>query len=367
MTSIASSSSGGFRSTTPRDPNRAHPTSTYSSLMRTVRDAGLLRRRVGFYVAVFSALVVALGGAVTGFILLGDSWYQLLIAAALGIILTQIAFVTHEASHRQIFASGKVNDHVGRWLAAGVVGISYHWWMHKHSRHHAKPNQLGADPDIAPDTISFVPEDAAKATGLVALITRKQGYLFFPLLTLEGLNLHFRSILSLFEKGKIEGRALELTLIFLRLGLYAAVVFWALPVGMAFAFIGVQMAVFGVYMGASFAPNHKGMPVLPHDSPLDFLTRQIITSRNIKGGWWATALYGGLNHQVEHHLFPNMPRPALAKAREITREYAATLDIPYTEANVGESYKIVVRYLNEVGLSARDPFDCPMVNRFRRT
>lgn len=366
MTSINDSKLGAVRPTTPRDPAAPHPTSTYSALMRTVRDAGLLRRRRGFYYAVFAALVVALGGAITGFVLLGDSWYQLLIAAALGIILTQIAFVTHEASHRQVFESGKANDRAGRWLAAGVVGISYHWWMHKHSRHHAKPNQVGADPDIAPDTIRFTEADAAEVRGPLAFITRRQGWLFFPLLTLEGLNLHVRSIMSLFEKGKIEGRALELTLIGLRLSLYVAVIFWALPLGMAFAFIGVQMAVFGVYMGASFAPNHKGMPVLPHDSKLDFLSRQIITSRNIKGGWWSTALFGGLNHQVEHHLFPNMPRPALAKAREITREYARDLGIPYTEAGVGESYRIVIRYLNEVGLQARDPFDCPMVNRFRR-
>ena len=335
--------------------------------MRTVRDAGLLRRRTGFYYAVFAGLAVALGGAITGFILLGDSWFQLLIAGALGIILTQIAFVTHEAAHRQIWASGKVNDWVGRILAAGVVGISYHWWMHKHSRHHAKPNQRGADPDIELDTISFVPEDAASAGRLRALITRKQGWLFFPLLTLEGLNLHAQGLRHLFSRGKIEGRAIELSLIALRLSLYIAVIFWALPLGMAFAFLGVQLAVFGVYMGASFAPNHKGMPILPADSPLDFLSRQIITSRNIRGGWWATALYGGLNHQVEHHLFPNMPRPALSRAREITREYAQQLQIPYTEAGVVESYRIVIRYLNEVGLNARDPFDCPLVNRFRTT
>ncbi|MFN3706761.1 fatty acid desaturase family protein [Microcella sp.] len=335
--------------------------------MRTVRDGGLLRRRTGFYYAVFGGLALALGGAVTGFVLLGDSWFQLLIAAALGLILTQIAFVTHEAAHRQIWESGKVNDRVGRILAAGVVGISYHWWMHKHSRHHAKPNQRGADPDIEPDTIVFTPEDASKHTGFLALITRKQGYLFFPLLTLEGLNLHVQGVRSLLQKGRIEGRALELTLIALRLSLYVAVLFWALPIGMAFAFLGVQLAVFGVYMGASFAPNHKGMPILPADSPLDFLSRQIITSRNIRGGWWATVLFGGLNHQVEHHLFPNMPRPALARAREITREYANQLGIPYTEAGVIESYGIVIRYLNEVGLNARDPFDCPLVNRFRTT
>ncbi len=368
MTSLASSGNlGSVRTTTSRDPEAVPITASYSALMRTVRDGGLLRRREGFYYAVFGGLALALGGVITGMVLLGDSWFQLLMAGALGIVLTQIAFVTHEASHRQIFTSGKVNDWVGRILATAVVGISYHWWMNKHSRHHSKPNQLGADPDIEADTIVFTEADAAKSTGFLALITRRQGYLFFPLLTLEGINLHLRSILSLFDKGRVEHRYLELGLIALRLSAYIAVLFMFLPLGMAFAFLGVQMAVFGVYMGASFAPNHKGMPILENDTSLDFLHRQILTSRNLKGGWWVTVMFGGLNHQVEHHLFPNMPRPALSRARQIVREYANSLGISYTETGVFRSYGIVIDYLNRVGLSARDPFDCPLVNQFRRS
>ena len=61
-----------------------------------------------------------------------------------------------------------------------------------------------------------------------------------------------------------------------------------------------------------------------------------------------------------------MPRPHLAKAREIVREYCTTLDVPYTETSLVRSYGIVIRYLNRVGLAARDPFECPMVDRFRR-
>ena len=41
-------------------------------------------------------------------------------------------------------------------------------------------------------------------------------------------------------------------------------------------------------MGASFAPNHKGMPIIGRDVKLDFLSKQVVTSRNICGGWWAT-------------------------------------------------------------------------------
>lgn len=161
-------------------------------------------------------------------------------------------------------------------------------------------------------------------------------------------------------------RKLELTLIAVRFAAIAVPLSLVLPLGMAFAFLGVQLAVFGIYMGASFAPNHKGMPVIAEGARLDFFSKQVRTSRNIRGGWWATWLMGGLNYQLEHHLFPNMARPHLAKARIVVREHCKTLDVPYTETSLWRSYAIVIDYLNRVGLAARDPFDCPVVSEYRR-
>lgn len=326
---------------------------------------GLLRRSPAFYL--FTGIAIALGfaGAIAGSILLGGSWFQLLIAAALGILFTQVAFLAHEAGHRQILSTGPANDRLARVLAA-VVGISYSWWDSKHSRHHANPNRVGKDPDIEVDTISFLDEDATRAGGVRKLITRRQGWLFFPLLTLEGLNLYLHSLRHLLGREPVKARVAELSMIAVRFSLVLGPVFVLLPLGMAFAFTGVMVAVFGVYMGASFAPNHKGMPVIAPDARLDFFSKQVRTSRNIRGGWWATALMGGLNYQIEHHLFPSMARPQLARTRAIVREYCAAHDVPYTETSLWRSYAIVIDYLNRVGLSARDPFDCPMVAEFRR-
>lgn len=355
-----------IRTTTPRG-EKPNPTTEYSALLRAVRDEGLLERRTGFYILMFSGVTLALLGAAAGFVLLGDSWFQLLIAAALGVILTQFAFLGHEASHRQVFASGKANDRAARAIANLFVGISYSWWMTKHSRHHANPNVLGKDPDIVRDTVSFTEEDAARATGLYAWFTRRQGWLFFPILIFEGINLHIHGLRTVFGRGKIDKRGLEMGMLLPRLILYVAVIFIALPPGLAFAFIGVQLAVFGVYMGASFAPNHKGMPLLPRDSKVDFLRRQVLTSRNIRGNGWMDAFMGGLNYQIEHHLFPNMPRPHLKHAQRLTKAYCAEHSIAYTETTLTQSYGIVIRYLNRVGLAAGgDPFDCPAASAYGR-
>ena len=337
----------------------------YTQVSQVVRELGLLRRTPWFYAAVGAAIAAGFGGAITGFIVLGDSWLQLLMAAAFGILFTQVAFLAHEAAHRQILSSGPANDRLARVLG-GIVGMSYSWWDSKHSRHHANPNRVGKDPDIEVDTISFLETDAAASRGLVRVVTRKQGWLFFPLLTLEGLNLYALSFRHLLSRGPVKGRWTELGILSLRFGVVLVPIFLLLPLGMAFAFFGVMVAVFGVYMGASFAPNHKGMPIIAPDAKLDFFSKQVRTSRNVAGGWWATWLMGGLNYQVEHHLFPSMSRLHLAQAREVVRDYCETHDVPYTETSLWRSYAIVIDYLNRVGLAARDPFDCPMVSEYRR-
>nr|WP_307858937.1 acyl-CoA desaturase [Microbacterium esteraromaticum] len=336
----------------------------YKDVLHVVKETGLLHRTPMFYSFVAAALALAFAGAITGFLLLGDSWFQLLIAAALGILFTQVAFLAHEAAHRQILSSGPANFRLARILA-GIVGMSYSWWDSKHTRHHGNPNKVGSDPDIEVDTISFLDDDAARSRGVVRWITQRQGWLFFPLLTLEGLNLHRLSFAHLFSRGPVKARWLELSIITVRFAVLLVPLFLLLPVGMAFAFFGVMVAVFGVYMGASFAPNHKGMPIIARDARLDFFSKQVRTSRNISGGWWATWLFGGLNYQVEHHLFPSMSRLHLSKAREIVRDYCSANDVLYTETTVLRSYGIVIRYLNTVGLAARDPFDCPITAQYR--
>lgn len=365
MTIVADSQLGPVRQTYARTGEFPPVARAYTQISQRVRDTGLLRRAPRFYLLVGAALALAFSGLVVGFLLLGDSWYQLLIAAALGIVATQVAFLAHEAAHRTILETGPANDRLARILA-GLVGLSYSWWDSKHSRHHANPNRVGRDPDIEVDTISFLDTDAVEARGLRRWITRRQGWLFFPLLTLEGINLHYLSLKHLVSRGPVKNRVPELAFLLIRHAIVLGAVFWMLPAGMAFAFIGVQLAVFGVYMGASFAPNHKGMPVVAADARLDFFTKQVRTSRNISGGWWATWLMGGLNYQIEHHLFPSMPRPHLAAARMIVREHCAVNEIPYTETTLWRSYAIVIDYLNRVGLAARDPFDCPAASQYRR-
>ena len=334
----------------------------FTQLTAMMQAHGLLARTYARYWTRFATLNLVLVGVAAAFFWIGDSWWQLVVAAVLAVVLGQVMFLGHDAAHRQIFRSGRWNDWASLVIANLYAGMSYGWWQHKHSRHHAKPNTLGADGDIAPDVIVFSTANLDRArTGAAGWFAQRQGWLFFPLLLLEGLNLHVTGVRRLVRRPPVKRRAVEIAFLSLRLGGYVAVVLWFLPLGLAVAFLAVQLGLFGVYMGASFAPNHKGMPIVPATLKIDFLHRQVLLSRNITGGRLVDLFMGGLNHQVEHHLFPSMPSSRLRAAAPIVRQFCASRDIPYTETTLLRSYAIVVRYLNEVGLASRDPFQCPLV------
>lgn len=339
--------------------------SLYTDLAREVRAAGLLARRPLAYAARLAVLVAAFAGATALLLTLGQSWWQLGVAALFGVLFTQTAFLCHDGAHRQVFSSGRANDWAARILGDLVVGLSHGWWMRKHTRHHANPNKLGSDDDVGPGVLLWTPEDAARRQGVGGWLAARQGTLFFPLLTLEGLNLHVGAVRTVLGRAPLAHRRTEIALLAVRLLGWPALLVVVLGPGLGAAFLAVELAVFGVYMGASFAPNHKGMPLVPRDSRLDFLSRQVLTSRNVRGGRLVDWAMGGLNLQVEHHLFPSMPSMSLRRAQPIVRRYCAEHDVPYTEAGVVESYVIVVRHLNRVGLGDRDPFACPFVVQHR--
>ncbi len=98
------------------------------------------------------------------------------------------------------------------------------------------------------------------------------------------LNLHAESVKSVLGRAPVKHRGIEAGFLVVRLGGYVAALLLLLPPGKAAAFVGVQLAVFGVLLGGAFAPNHIGMPIVPAGLKVDFLRRQVLMSRNISGG-----------------------------------------------------------------------------------
>jgi fatty acid desaturase len=330
--------------------NSVMPTKTgseYAELMARVRRAGLLERTIGHSAMRIGVTAGLFAGGWTAFALLGSSWWQLIVAAFLAVAFTQCGFLGHEAGHRQVFRSNRANDIVGLISGNLGIGLSFGWWVHKHNRHHANPNHEGKDPDIAPGAVVFTQNDAARLTGIAKLWTRSQAYLFFPLLFLEALALRVASIQAIMRR-EVKRGLLEMALFFTHIAVYFTVVFMVLSPGQALAFIAVHQGLLGFYLGCSFAPNHKGMALLSENEKMDFLRRQVLTSRNVKGGPVIDFVLGGLNYQIEHHLFPSMPRKNLRRAQPLVREFCTERGVPYLESTLFSSYAQTLRHLHSV-------------------
>ena len=183
---------------------------------------------------------------------------------------------------------------------------------------------------------------------MARLVFRYQAYLFFPLLLGEAVSLHVASVQALARRAA-RHRSWETALLAAHGAGYLTVVLLVLSPVKAVVFILVQQGLFGLYLGCSFAPNHKGMPILDATGQSDFLRRQVLTSRNVRGGWLTDLALGGLNYQIEHHLFPSMPRPNLRRAQALIETFCQQHGLPYCQTSLTGSYAQALRHLNTVG------------------
>ncbi|HET7356422.1 MAG TPA: acyl-CoA desaturase [Nocardioidaceae bacterium] len=334
-------------------PHVPAPTGGYADLAAEVRRLGLLRPRPGFYAALLAVSLFALAATVTGLLALRESWWAILLAPVLAVVSTQIAFFGHDAGHRQITRRRGVSQVLGLVSGNLLNGLSYTWWIAKHNAHHAHPNDLTSDPDVYPGALVFDADHALGRRRLASWLTRHQAWLFFPLLTLEAMNLHVSSARALMRPGA-RHRGLESALLVMHVAAYLALLLSALSWQQVIVFAVVHQAVFGIYLGCSFAPGHKGMPVLKPDQAEDPLLRQVLTSRNVRGGMFVDYALGGLNYQIEHHLFPSMPRPNLRHAQVVVRRFCETRSVRYEEVTARASYASAVRHLHAVGAELRN-------------
>jgi fatty acid desaturase len=328
------------------------PRGGYGELTAQVRQLGLLRSRPWSYAGHFAVVFAALAAVVAAMVVWRDSWWLLLLAPVLGVVATQMGFLGHDVGHLQVTRNATRMRLLGLVDGNLLGGMSFGWWVAKHNAHHAHPNDLVIDPDVRAGVLIFDVEQAGLRHGLAAWTTRHQALLFFPFLLGEAVNLHVASAREVL-RGGLRHRTPEAALMVAHFVLYIGLLVLTLTWTQALLFVAVHKGVQGLYLGCSFAPNHKGMPTLDADQAADPLLRQVLTSRNIRGGPFTDAALGGLNYQIEHHLFPSMPRANLRRAQPVVRRFCAERGISYLEVGAIASYTAAITHLHDVGAGLR--------------
>lgn len=237
----------------------------------------------------------------------------------------RIGWLMHDAAHNAVFADGKSNQRFAS-VTAGILGEFPSGWRYGHNRHHAAPNVRGRDMDQSErwDPTRRYRSMLSAFVGLV-LLTKYKGFYLPKTLLLLGL----RDGYFCWQNARANfGRELAASLISMSSQL---AIFLALFGMRGFLLFFAHTSIGMIYLNTAFMGNHYDLEAFDQTEAeqLDFAELQIRTARNYDGGWWARFLFGGLEHQIEHHLFPAMPRRRFVRAAPIVRRFCEAHALPY--------------------------------------
>lgn len=315
----------------------------YRIFRTQVKERGLTKRTYGSY-ALCMCLVVG-GLALSLFVVTANDslWVQMLNALFFTFVTVQAGMLGHDFSHGQVFESTHINRSFGMLLWGLAAGLSESAWYKQHNEHHEHVNQDMHDPDINIPFL-FKERQHAGSYSFPSYIVRYQHVLFFlslPIWYISKLVLTWWNTLKMLSTPR---GFFECTLAVLHFAVLFGILFFNLSFLTAVAFLVVHIGAAGFYMGSAFAPNHKGEEIIEADAEVTWLN-QITSTRNLFPSPFVFHFFGGLNYQVEHHLFPGVSRYQYPKVQKLVKKFCIENNIRYHETTWFGSMKEIYQAL----------------------
>ncbi|HET9931294.1 MAG TPA: acyl-CoA desaturase [Polyangiaceae bacterium] len=332
-----------------------------AALKETLRDAGIFSPVPGYYSRKLCEVLLLWGVSVAALLLFPRSLFVLGVGPLLALTTGQTVLLAHDVVHGAAFTSRNVwIAGLRRTLPHVLIGLfsggSASWWKQSHNAHHVLSNDAERDPDIDYPFLAFDIEQARDKAAFFHPVLRNQHVLVWFMLPAVAITMRLYSVAFLLRRLTRPGhhrlrRALELVVLVAHWILYLGLMS-TLPPLVAVAIVAMHQAGFAVYLALITASNHWAMP-MPNAEQLSFVEHQVTTSRNIRGGALVQFFYGGLDAQIEHHLFTGLPRPRLLQARPFIRAFCQQRGIPYAEEGPVEAIKLVYQRLRSVAFEVR--------------
>lgn len=246
----------------------------------------------------------------------GSTPHVVLAGFLMAVFWQQCGWLAHDFLHHQVFDNRSINNMMGYLIGNVFQGFSVDWWKSKHNTHHAVPNVHGEDPDV--DTMPFLAWSEYALEGfsegeksVPKFLIDNQLFLYMPLLTFARFSWAIQSALWVKKHKTIPNHSIESVALAIHwLSLAAILIFLCGSFTNALVFLFVSQLSCGVLLSAVFSLNHNGMVIFSKEESksVDYFTRQILTGRDVHPNTFSTWFTGGLNYQIEHHLFPMIPR-----------------------------------------------------------
>lgn len=323
----------------------------YTALRKLVEKQGLLNRTPWYYTRTTLLLITFFTCAWVLYYLLQNFYLQIGIVCLLGFLGFRFGLLGHDAGHRAISTKKWLNQIIGYTSLTLINGISIQHWESKHNAHHRSPNFNPGDPDIE-QVFAYDETQARSRKGLLKWITKYQIAFFVPLHALSVFDMTRKSFQYVILKCPLKRKVIELIGLFMHILLWVGIPSYFIGFWKAMLLYAIGTLVRGLYASLVFVPNHVGMPLPKPTDKLSYLEKQVITARNLTPSLLKDYIFGGLNYQIEHHLFPNMSRKYLKKAKEVIKHYCQTNKIPYKETGFFTCYKEIITHMHRVGKAA---------------
>jgi len=351
----------------------------YRDLRSQLIVMGMFKSNFWFYVYKQFSLMAMWASAFALMNISDNGLFHIAAGLLMGLFFQQCGWLAHDFLHHQVYKKRRHGDYSGLFWGGVAQGFSAQWWKNKHNGHHAVPNLLNSsetsqdgDPDI--DTMPLLAWSVEQAQSsnstVVKFMIRNQKYFYFPILLvarLSWLNESFKYAYGLgaaSENAKLERDQKGLQYPFLEKATLLVHYVWVAAFVSGFGrfaplySFGLFMLITcscGLFLAIVFGLGHSGMEVYNAETRPDFWKLQVTTSRNLIGGhgipqWFVDWFCGGLQYQVDHHLFPMIPRHNLAKTHGLVKSFCKEWKVNYHEADLVDGTREVLQCLDSVAM-----------------
>uniref|UniRef100_A0A672NRR3 Fatty acid desaturase 2-like n=1 Tax=Sinocyclocheilus grahami TaxID=75366 RepID=A0A672NRR3_SINGR len=263
----------------------------------------------------------------------GTGWINTaIVAVILATAQSQAGWLQHDFGHLSVFKNSRWDHLLHKFVIGYLKGASACWWNHRHFQHHAKPNILKKDPDVNLLNAFVVGKVQPVEYGIKKIknlpYNHQHKYFFFigpPLL----IPVYFQ--FQIFHNMIAHGLWVDLV--------------WCISYYVRYFLCYTQFygVLWAVLLTMFFAPSHwfvwvtqmSHIPMdIDYEKHQDWLSMQLVATCNIEQSYFNDWFSGHLNFQIEHHLFPMMPRHNYWRAAPRVRALCDKYGVKYQEKSL---------------------------------
>nr|XP_054750545.1 acyl-CoA 6-desaturase-like [Lytechinus pictus] len=323
----------------------------FRDLRNRTKKMGLYKPNYWFYVFQLSHIIAL---EITAYLIvsfLGGTVLSWILAALLiGTGQVQGSWLNHDFGHLSVFKSTKANLLAQKFVFSGIQGVSASWWKYRHYLHHSKPNVIDKDPDIKMEIFLLVgdtiPIEVAKSKKGFMPYQHQHRY-FTVLSPLLLVVYYYYEVLRFVFKRKEWLELFLMVLYFIRCLYLFTPITGIVGVYTILYLSRVIQSMWFIWVSQS---NHIPMAVEHDEHDKHWVPLQMHATCNLDSSPFIDWFTGHLNFQIEHHLFPTMPRHNLSKIQSQVESLCKKYDIPYIKKPFWTAMIDILRSLRKSGL-----------------